>query len=225
MLLGFFSIVIMCLVAYAYLREGLFTALTMFCNVFLAGVVAFNFWEPLADSLEPLLRSSFLNGFEDFLCLIVPFCVTLGALRLIVNSLCNSRVQFSGPVQSAGGIAFGVLTGYLVSGFFLCSLQTLPWHERFMDFDPEYKTGPEHALRHILPPDRVWLFLMHRSSAYTFANNEEKAGAASPFERYTTFDKYGTFELRYARFRRFNDDGTRMPYNGEFDEELRLPRK
>jgi hypothetical protein len=90
-----------------------------------------------------------------------------------------------------------------------------------MFFDAEYKTGPENAARHILPPDRVWLFLMQRASAYSFANMEDKAGAVSPFDRYLTFDKYATFELRYARYRRYSDSGTRLSYNGEFDDELR----
>src|SRR5438132_13653188 len=120
MLLGFLSVVIILLVAYAYLHEGLFTACTMAINVLLAGLVAFNFWEPLAALLDPMLAGSFLHGYEDAFCLIVLFTVVLGLLRTLTNALANSRIEFRGWVQTGGGILFGLLTGYLVSGFLLC---------------------------------------------------------------------------------------------------------
>jgi hypothetical protein len=222
MLLGFLTVVIMLIVAYAYSREGLFTACTMAINVLLAGLVAFNFWEPLAALLDPMLSGSFLHGYEDTVCLILLFAVTLGLLRTVTNNLARSRVQFQGWLQSGGAILFGLLTGYLVSGFLICTIQTLPWHENFMFFEAKYETGPEHLLRHVMPPDRVWLGLMHRAGAYAFSNREDarRETAASYYDRYVTFDKYGNFELRYARYRRYGDNRDPMPYLGEFDQEL-----
>jgi hypothetical protein len=225
MLLGFLTIVIMVLVAYAYSREGLFTACTMAINVLLAGFVAFNFWEPLAALLDPSLAGSFLHGYEDAFCLIALFAVALGSLRVLTNNLAPSRIEFGGYVQTGAGIFFGLITGYLVSGFLICTLQTLPWHENFMFFEPKYEAGPEHLVRHVLPPDRVWLALMHRAGAYAFSNREDSrlGSSSSYYERYLTFDKYGTFELRYARYRRYGDNRDPMIYLGEFDAEL-LPR-
>jgi uncharacterized membrane protein len=222
MLLGFLTIVIMVLVAYAYSREGLFTACTMAINVLLAGLVAFNFWEPLAALLDPSLAGSFLHGYEDAFCLIALFAVALGLLRVLANNLAPARIEFSGYVQTGAGILFGLITGYLVSGFLICTLQTLPWHENFMFFEPKYEAGPEHLVRHVLPPDRVWLALMHRAGAYTFSNREDSrlGSSFSYYERYLTFDKHGTFELRYARYRRYGDNREPMIYLGEFDAEL-----
>jgi hypothetical protein len=222
MLLGFISVVVMLIVAYAYYREGLFTACTMAINVLVAGLVAFNFWEPLAALLDPMLAGSFLHGYEDAACLILLFALTLGFLRLVTNGLASSRLDFPAWLQSGGGTLFGLLTGYLVSGFLLCTLQTLPWHRNFMFFEPKYQTGPEHMLRHVLPPDRVWLGLMHRAGAYAFSNGEDaKAGPSdSEYDRSLTFDKYGSFEFRYARYRRYGDNHEPMPYLGEFDQEL-----
>jgi uncharacterized membrane protein required for colicin V production len=225
-MLAFFTVLIMLAVAYAYLREGLFTAAVMCCNVFLAGLVAFNFWEPLADLLEPLLAGTILHGLEDALCLVGLFCVTLGALRTVTNLLSRTQIQFPEVLQRMGGVVFGLLTGYLVAGFLVCMLQTLPWHENFMSFDPLYEAGGESAARHILPPDRVWLAMMYRAGAYAFANNEDPRGAASSslYDRYMTFDKYGSFELRYARFRRYGDSREPSPYLGEFDQEIHRTR-
>jgi hypothetical protein len=228
MLLGTLTVVIMCLVAYAYLREGVFTAFTMCFNVFLSGLVAFNFWEPLAGLLEEPLSKTFLRGYEDFFCLVVLFCVTLAILRTVTNVLANTQVNFPQLVQRGGGALFGLATGYLVAGFLLCALQTLPWHENFMLFDPTLEPGPEHTIRRVLPPDRVWLGLMYRAGAFAFANQEDERGnpnSMSLYDRYYTFDRSGSFELRYRYYRRYADDRDVKTYQHELDRELHGPQR
>jgi hypothetical protein len=218
MLLGLLTIVIMLAVGYAYLREGLFTAFVMFCNVFLAGLVAINFWEPLANLLDPAL-----GGYEDILCLMALFCLTLGLLRVATNSLSSTQVDFPQALQRGGGVVFGLATGYLVSGFLVCALQTLPWHEEFMGFSGQYDSN-ENVLRSYLPADRVWLATMCRAGAYALSNTEDpRAAGPSYFERYRTFDKYGTFSLRYTRYRRYGDAREPLPYQGELNREIYRP--
>jgi len=224
------TIVIMLACAYVYLTEGLFTASVMSCNVLAAGLVAFNFFEPIADWIEG--QSS---GFEyvDALCLIALFTVTLGLLRLATNSISSLQVDFFPALHSAGGAVFGLVTGYLLSGFLVCFFQTLPLNQHFMSFDYTYK--PKQGMRNILPPDRAWLAMMQRASAYPFSNDPddaidpdtEQAEKAFPdryYRKYVTFDKYATFELRYARYRRYDDKGAREEYKGTFDREVhKLP--
>lgn len=221
MLLGFFTILIMLAVGYAYLREGLLTAFTMSCNVLLSGVIAFNFFEPLASMFEGPLSGMFLQGYEDFFSLIILFCISLGLLRTICNVLSPSVMNFPLAVQRPGGFLVGLLAGYLVSGFLVCALQTLPWHENFMGFD--YSSSPDGGARKILPPDRVWLAMMSRAGAYTFANEEDERGKESgttPYDRYKTFDRDATFEIRYGRYRRYDDKFQTQSYGGEFDQEV-----
>jgi Colicin V production protein len=208
-MLTFLTILIMLGLAYVYLVDGLATAFTMFCNVFLAGLIAFNFWEPLADLLEPAFARSFFAGYEDALCLVILFSITLGLLRLATNSLSFAAIYFHPLLQRIGGAFFGLASGYLLSGFLLCVFQTLPWHERFMGFQPEYDPK-EPGLRQSLPPDRVWLALMHRAGLGPFARGDNP-----------TFDPEATFELRYARYRRYGDGRGPLPYHGEFDKEVR----
>jgi hypothetical protein len=224
MLLGFFTIVIMLAIAYAYLREGLFTSLMMCCNVFFAGLVAFNFWEPIASLLDSVFADTFLHGYEDILCLMALFCLTLGLLRAATNAMVNVQIAFPQAVQRGGAALFGLATGYLTAGFFLCALQTLPWHQNFMNFTPSYDPSSQSGLRQILPPDRVWLALMFRAGAFAFATMDEDPRvdeSGSLYARHYTFDKHGTFELRYARYRRYDDKGDTLIYRGEFDDELR----
>jgi uncharacterized membrane protein required for colicin V production len=207
-MLTFLTILIMLLLGYIYLTDGVATAFTMFCNVFLAGLIAFNFWEPLAALLEPAFSRSFFAGYEDALCLAVLFAITLGTLRLATNSLSFAAIDFHPIFQRAGGAFFGLATGYLISGFLTCLFQTLPWHQRFMGFQPDYE-GNQSAMRQVLPPDRLWLALMHRAGRGPFSR-----------EDYSTFDPEATFELRYSRYRRYGDGRGPLPYGGEFDKEL-----
>jgi uncharacterized membrane protein required for colicin V production len=210
-MLGFFTILMMLGVAYAYLREGLLTAFAMLINVLIAGTVAFNFFEPLASMMEPTLSNTFFAGYEDMVCLIAIFALTLGILRTIVNTISASMVQYPGPLQRPGGAIMGLAVGYFTAGFLVCALQTLPWHQNFMSFDWEVKSTPE-PLRRVLPPDRVWLALMHRAGAYPFSSEEEPKGKESNslYDKYKTFDPEGLFELNYARYRRYNDQGVTL---------------
>src|SRR6516225_7045838 len=218
-MLIFFTILIMLIVAYAEFREGIFTAFTMRVNVILAGLIAFNFWEPLADLLDSSLRDSFLDGYQDLFLLIALFCVSLGLLRAATNNLANKQIAFPAVLQQFGAAGIGLLIGYLVTGFLLCALQTLPWHRNFMDFEPRSRN--EGDMRRLLPPDRVWLALMHYAGANGFARSADNEAADSPFDRYPTFDRSGTFELRYWRYRRYSDKEGPMPYHGELDQELK----
>jgi hypothetical protein len=215
-------------VGYAYFREGIFTAAIMFINTFLAGLIAFNFWEPLSRLVYDSV--TFLQGYEDFLCLIGIFVVVLGILRGVTNVLCSRVLEYPILMHQIGGIFFGVATGYLASGFFVCALQTLPWHENFMGFDPRYDpTG--QGLRRVIPADRLWLALMHRAGAFAFATQSDDqrfdSENASVFERaylrHYTFDKFATFEMRYARYRRYGDKRNPEPYQGQLAEELAGP--
>jgi hypothetical protein len=212
-------------VGYAYSREGLFTAVTMLCNVLIAGLLAFNFWEPLANRLDSLFKGSALEGYEDAFVLLPIFCITLGLLRLVTNNLSHKVVEFSAVPQQFGGAFVGMVTGYLACGFFLCVLQTLPWHENFLGFEPRAQT--ETPVRRWFPPDRVWLALMRRAGAYPLSNREDQdypdRDPDNEYDNYITFDKYGTFELRYQRYRRYGDTRNPLKYQGELERELHRP--
>ncbi len=201
MILGGLTILIMLIVGYAYWREGLLTAFCMCCNVVVSGLVAINFWEPIAKEIDP-----FLQGYEDFLCLSLFFIATLLLLRWLTNQMANRMPDFPSAVQHAGGVLFGMATGYLLAGFLVCVLQTLPWHERFVDFNPDFDPNLAGAsLRRVLPPDRVWLALMHKLSSDRL-----------DWQDNNSFDRNGDFELRYARYRRYSDTRDNpLPYSGE----------
>jgi hypothetical protein len=51
---------------------------------------------------------------------------------------------------------------------------------------------------------------MHRAGAEPFTNSEGME----------TFDQGGSFEMRYQRYRRYNESRDPLPYTGEFEREL-----
>jgi hypothetical protein len=197
MLLGVLTILVMAGVTIAFWREGLLTALTMTINIVLAGLAAFAFFEPIAGLLVPGLAGSFLAGYEDALCLIVLFTVSLGLLRLITNNLASAHLEYPAVVRQGGSAVFALVAGYLTSGFLLCVLQTLPWQVDFLGFD-YHAPNSGNAVRSVLPPDHIWLAMMHNMMP--------------------DFDPDSTFEARYARFRRYDDQREALPYRGEFEK-------
>jgi hypothetical protein len=140
---------LMALTALVYWREGLFTAATMFVNVILAGLAAFDFAGPLADLLEARAAGTPLAGYEDGLCRMALFGLALGLLRLATRLLAPKELDYAPALQRGGALAFGLLTGYLAAGFLICTLQTLPW--------PGYNAfADEHAAARAVLPDRAW---------------------------------------------------------------------
>jgi hypothetical protein len=207
-MLTFLTILIVLGLAGLFVIQGLATAFTTFCNVILAGLIAFNFWEPLADLLEPPLARSFFAGYEDAICLTGLFAIAFGLLRLTTNALSGAVIDFHPLAQRAGGAFFGLGAGYLLAGFLVCVFQTLPWHENFAGYEPDWQAH-QSGLENLIPPDRVWLALMHRAGQSAFGRPS-----------HSTFDPEATFVIRYARFRRYGDQRNPLPYSGEFDLEL-----
>ena len=191
-MLAVLTVLIMLGVGCACWRGRLLRAWCLLVNVLLAGLLAFGFWEPLADALDPAL-----GGLEDFLVLVVLFAAALTLLWLVTARLAPGEPDLPRALRRGGAVFFGVLAGYLLGGFLLCAAQTLPLPERFLGFEARVEPGAAgEGLRPLLPPDRVWLALMHRAGAGPFAR------AGGP-----TFDPHGNFELRYARYRRKGAEG------------------
>jgi uncharacterized membrane protein required for colicin V production len=188
-----FTLAVMLIVAYYYWREGLFNAVCSGVCVFLAGLIAFNFWEPLAGWIEVWLDRGPLQGYEDFICLLLLFAISLAMLRSFTNSINYREIDYLPMVNQVGGGAVGLITGYLLAGFLICAMETLPWSQSFLNFEPYQEQ--EQRTRSLMPPDRLWLALMHRAGDACLSRGEG----------YTTFDPNGTFESNYYYNRRYSE--------------------
>src|SRR4051812_29634939 len=77
---------------YALASEGLWGACLMFFNVLFGGLIAFNFYEPLARLLSE--NVPLLSGFADTFCLMTLFIVSTFILRLATETLGPAMVRF-----------------------------------------------------------------------------------------------------------------------------------
>ena len=213
------SVAIIVAVAYAQYRNGLFTSAAMFVQVILAGLIAFNFWEPLADLLDNSFQRTALAGTEDAIVLTALFSIALGVLRTVTNKLCPDLVDYHGYTQQIAAAVIGLVTGYLVAGFVVCVVQTLPMEDRFLGYEPRPLAQDTAGPRSLFPPDRVFLAMMRYAGAYPVSWADADPDAPTLYDRYETFDRTGTFELRYLRYRRHGENRP-LPYKGEFDRDL-----
>ena len=132
---------------YALMSEGLWGAALMFFNVVLAGLIAFNFYEPLAALLAT--NVSFFSGFADTLCMMAIFIVALVMLRLTTESLAPAMVRFPTPVYHLGRILFGFAGSVVTVAICLLAFETAPVHKKLFGvidykYAPPFKLGIDH---------------------------------------------------------------------------------
>ncbi|MEZ6140709.1 MAG: CvpA family protein [Zavarzinella sp.] len=159
-MLTILSLIVIAIAAYTLIQEGVFAAFCHAVNTFFAGVLAFHCWPVLANELESSFQGGSLEGYEDAVALSIIFLPTLLGLRFACQYFANRELYFPGKWSQIGGLVFGAITGYMISGFVVCVMQTLPWQHNFMGYKLENETGLGVRM---LPADQFWLRLMARA--------------------------------------------------------------
>ena len=184
---------------YALMSEGLWGAALMFFNVLFAGMIAFNFYEPLAAMLASNL--DFLSGMADTLCLIGIFSVTVTLLRLTTETLGPMMVRFPSPVYHLGRIAFGFGGAFITMAILLLAFETAPVHTKvFGVVDHQYKPPFKLGI------DREWLGFFQYSTGLIFATN---GGGKDPLGEYGTakvFDPKAEWLLHHFEARPYGEE-------------------
>src|SRR3954447_23454745 len=124
---------------YALSSEGAWGAILMFFDVMFAGLIAFNFYEPLAALLAE--KASGMAGWADMLCLFGIFMVSVVILRIITDMIAPAMIRLPTPVYHIGRLLFGFGTAAMTTGILLCVLYTAPVHRRVLHA-LDYETKP-----------------------------------------------------------------------------------
>lgn len=199
------TLVVIGLVVFSMMREGLFNAICFLFAVVFSGLVTFQFWAVLANALEDSFQGSIFAHCEDGIALFGTFALTLGLCKLVTNAIAYRDLDIPPMISQVGGGAVGAVVGYLLAGFIITALQTLPWDEKFLGYvpPPTENPGPERGQGHIsnkvFPPDQVWLKLMKRASVTIFESEDVK------YEQSGT--PYDDFTYDFAKYRRLQPDG------------------
>src|SRR4051812_44126352 len=160
---------------YALASEGLWGACLMFFDVLFGGLIAFNFYEPLAKLLAD--NVPFLSGFADTFCLLSLFILSTFLLRLATDSLAPAMVRFPAPLFHLGRWFFGLACSVLTVAILLLAFNTAPIHKKMfnvIDYTSKVPFG--------LGIDREWLAFFQYSTGQVFVTHVP--GTLDPFQQY-----------------------------------------
>jgi hypothetical protein len=183
-------------VTYCVASEGPWAAATTFIAVIIAGLLAMNFFEPVAAMLPATAE---WQTRADIIALLGLFALFVTGLRMASEYLMPTQLEVNPLVYDGGRWGFGLLTGYVTAAIFLTAFHTAPLSRDFLGFKPEGNNffglgGIENA------PDRQWLaFTQYVSERiYTTGNVFDR----SDFERFKKSPKgiesWSSFPIRYA---------------------------
>ncbi|WP_406699954.1 hypothetical protein V5E97_14020 [Singulisphaera sp. Ch08] len=190
---------------WALTSEGLWGAVLMFFNVLFGGIIAFNFYEPLAALLD---GTGIGWGFSDTLCLLGLFIIATFLLRLITESLAPAMVRFPTPVYQLGRLVFGFGGAVVTVAILIVAFETAPVHKKILgviDFNSKPPFG--------MGLDRKWLAFFQYTTGLVFA--EHVPGSRDPFREYgdsKVFDPKAEWLLNHQEARPY---GTESIHEGE----------
>lgn len=187
---------------YALTSEGLWGSALMFFNVVFGGMIAFNFYEPLANLLD---QTGIGWGFSECLCLLVLFGVSVVALRLTTETLAPAMVRFPMPVYHAGRLVFGMAGACVTIAIIILAFETAPVHKKvFKAID--YKFRPPFGLAF----DHQWLGFFQHETGDVFIQYGK--GKPDPFKEHgqghaiNLFDPHGRWLIDHQNKRPYGTE-------------------
>ncbi len=149
---------------------GLWTNSLVLINTIMAGLVAFNYYEPLARWLDSQMPS--FTYFWDFLSIWLIFAVAMGLMRTVTDLSSRIKVKFRRPVDLIGGIVMACAVGWVMVCFTTAALHTAPLARNFLDGN--FQPTPNSRMYMGLAPDRKWLGIVRRVSKGSFYHRGPK---------------------------------------------------
>lgn len=138
--------------------QGLWNSVITLINLILAVMVAFNYFEPLASTLEA--QDPSYTYLLDFLALWGLFALSFGLLRMMTDILSRRRVVFDFWTETVGRSVLAIWIAWLFVGFVCATLHTAPLSAHFMGFQ---KTPTAGNFLGMAPGRQVLAFIQSRS--------------------------------------------------------------
>ena len=146
-------VVVILVVTWCVASEGAWGAALMCLCVIFSGLLAMNFFEPLANLLQSTIWSSGTWSHRcDVISLVGLFAAFIFLLRILTERISPKRIQMHEGLQQVCRWALALLTGYVTMAFLLTALHTASLPREFIGFRPERKNFFD-----MVAPDRQWL--------------------------------------------------------------------
>jgi uncharacterized membrane protein required for colicin V production len=149
-------------VGYAWMVRGVFNSMIHALCVFIAGAVAFAFWEPLALMLVKMSPErgflSFVESVAWGVALVVPFVVVMLLLRVATDKLIPNNIKNNTMVDYAGGAVFGLVTGVISAGIMVIAVGNMRVPTDFMGYSPlNYTEDRAQGAGSLVKSDSLWV--------------------------------------------------------------------
>lgn len=196
-------VVLILAMTYALASEGLWGAALMFFNALFAGIIAFNFYEPLAALLATNLNA--IASYADALCVLLLYAIALLILRLSTDSLGPMMVRFPTPAYHAGRWLFGLGGAAITMAIILLAYHLSPIHKAMFYGAYPYDHRPPFGMG----IDWQWLGFFQYTTGQTFANanpNDQYVDPTGEYGSAKVFDPRGRWLIDHQNARPYGDD-------------------
>jgi hypothetical protein len=195
-MIDFLLILIIGVVTWCVASEGPWGAGLTFLSVLFSGLIAMNWFEPLAGALDGIAGPTR----SDVIALVGLFAGGVLLFRFLTEYLMPTYVEVHGLVYNVSRWGLGLATGYVTMAILLTALHVAPFPREFMGFRPERKNLFEFAA-----PDRQWLALTQYVSETSLQKSYGPRFDGPSFERIPgdpqTMQTWSSFPIRYAHRR------------------------
>jgi len=152
-LIDILLILVFGIVTWCVASEGAWGAVLMAITVLFSGLLAMNFFEPVAAYLQAnVFSSGRVSTWCDVVSLAGLFSLFVFGLRTASERLIPEFVPVEPIVHDVARWAAAAVTGYITMAFLLTALHTAPLPRDFIGFKPERRNFLEMAA-----PDPQWL--------------------------------------------------------------------
>ena len=152
-MIDFVLLIVFGLVAWAVASEGPWGAAFVLLSVVIGGLLAMNFFEPVAAFLQQNVSSSRDWSYRwDIISLLGLFALFVFALRELTDRLSPVFIEVNSAVHEIFRWGCSLAAGYTVMAILLTALHTAPLPRDFIGFKPERKN-----FFAVAAPDRQWL--------------------------------------------------------------------
>jgi len=159
---------------YVLTSEGLWGAALMFFNVLFSAMIAFNFYEPVANLID---STGIPWGFSDTLSMLGLFCLSVVLFRMTTETIAPAMVRFPTPIYHLGRFIFGAGGALVTIAIVILAFHTAPVHKKIFttvkyDTRPPFGAGLDHQ----------WLGFFQYETGQVFATLG--SGQRDPFGAY-----------------------------------------
>ncbi len=167
-MIDLFLLAVVAVVTWCVAAEGAWGAALTFLSVFFAGLLAMNYFEPLAILLQSTLNlGPAWNNRWDFIAMMLLFIGFIFAFRIGTEQIMPNFIQVHPLAHDGVRWVAGAATGYLTMAILLTSLHTAPLPRNFLGFTPE-----RNNFLGMSAPDRQWLGFVQYATEKSFRNGE-----------------------------------------------------